>query len=213
MSTLPTLLETVRVRDGRAPLWYLHLRRLVASCRALGVPFPPAFTVPEGGADRVHRMEVGRHGVQVTEREPGATAPVALRVSAVRHPGYPHKTTHRAAFAEALEGARAAGADDALLLTPAGLVAEATIWCLYWWEGDTLAAPALGLGVLPGVSRMRIEELAGPVAERRVTAAELAGRSLFLSNAVRGIVEVAALDGRPVPVHPGTGRLRERFWP
>ncbi len=213
MTTIPTLIETVRVRGGRAPLWYLHLRRLVSSCRALGVPFPPAFTVPEGGADRVHRLEVGSHGVRLTEREPGPTAPVRLQVSAVPHPGYPHKTTARDSFAAALAQARAAGADDALLLTTTGLVAEATIWCLFWWEGDTLAAPALGLGVLPGVSRARLEELAGPVAERRVRPAELAGQPLFLANAVRGIVEVAALDGRPVPVHPGTGRLRERFWP
>jgi branched-subunit amino acid aminotransferase/4-amino-4-deoxychorismate lyase len=31
-----TLIETVRVRNGVAPLWELHLQRLVASCRALG---------------------------------------------------------------------------------------------------------------------------------------------------------------------------------
>lgn len=213
MTPIPTLIETVRVRGGRAPLWYLHLRRLVASCRALGVPFPPALAVPEGGADRVHRLEVGPRGVQVSEREPGPSTPVRLLASAVPHPGYPHKTTARTAFTAALDQARAAGADDALLLTSTGLVAEAAIWCLFWWEGDVLAAPALDLGVLPGVSRIRIEELAGPVAERRVTPAALAGRPLFLANAVRGIVEVAALDGRPVPVHPGTGRLRERFWP
>ena len=34
------LIETVRIRDGVAPLWYLHLRRLAESCRALGIPLP-----------------------------------------------------------------------------------------------------------------------------------------------------------------------------
>ncbi|MFL5521897.1 MAG: aminotransferase class IV, partial [Gemmatimonadales bacterium] len=77
MTRMPTLIETVRVRDGRAPLWYLHLRRLVESCRALGVPFPPAFEVPTG-ADRVHRIAVGAKGLQVTERPVGSTAPVWL---------------------------------------------------------------------------------------------------------------------------------------
>ena len=213
MTAPPTLIETVRIRNGAAPLWGLHLRRLVASCRALGVPFPTSFAVPGGGPDRVHRLEVGPRGMTVSEREAGSARPVHLRTSSVPHPGYPHKTTDRAAFARALEEARAAGGDDALLLTRRGEVAEATIWSLFWWEGDRLAAPALDLGILPGVSRMRVEELQGPVAGRRVPVAALAGCPLFLSNAVRGIVEVATFDGGPVPFHPGTAPLRERFWP
>ena len=35
-----TLIETIRVRQGAAPLWYLHLRRLAVSCKALGIPLP-----------------------------------------------------------------------------------------------------------------------------------------------------------------------------
>lgn len=213
MTAQPTLIETVRVRNGQAPLWGLHLRRLVSSCRALGVPFPTSFSVPAGGPDRVHRLEVGRRGMTVGEREVGSAHPVHLRTSSVPHPGYPHKTTDRAAFARAMEEARSAGGDDALLLTRRGEVAEATIWCLFWWEGDRLVAPALDLGILAGVSRLRIEELQGPVVERRVPVAALAGCPLFLSNAVRGIVAVATFDGESVPFHPGTAPLRERFWP
>ena len=37
---MDTLIETVRLRNGAAPLWYLHVRRLATSCRALGVPIP-----------------------------------------------------------------------------------------------------------------------------------------------------------------------------
>ena len=208
-----SLLETVRVRNGTAPLWYLHLRRLVTSCRALGIPFPGTFEVPSGGPDRVHRIEVGPRGVEVTQRVLGSDAPVRLLTSTVLHPGYPHKTTERAAFAAAAEEARSAGGDDALLLTGAGEVAEATIWCVFWWEGDRLAAPARDLGILPGVSRARIEEIAGALVAKRAGRGELVGRSVFLSNAVRGIVEVLTLDGLPVPPHPGTAALRARFWP
>lgn len=207
------LIETIRLQNGVAPLWHLHLRRLVTSCRALGIPFPGSFEVPSGGSDRVHRIKVGARGVSVTQREVGPDDPVRLFTSSVPHPGYPHKTTERTAFEKARVEARRAGADDALLLTDAGLVAEATIWCLYWWEGDRVAAPSLELGILPGVSRMRIEELAGPLLTRRLTRGDLGGCSLFLSNAVRGIVEVAALDGVPVPRHAGTQGLRARFWP
>ena len=72
MSFIPTLIETIRIRNGVAPLWYLHLRRLSESCRALGVPFPLRMDVPSGGPDRVVRLEVGPRGMVVTERPFGA---------------------------------------------------------------------------------------------------------------------------------------------
>src|SRR5919108_1562357 len=100
------LIETIRIRDGAAPLWYLHLRRLVASCRALGVPLPRELITPAGGDDRVYRLEVGMRGVEVSERPVGSTAPVRLIVSRVMHRPYPHKTTDRAQFDEALAEAR-----------------------------------------------------------------------------------------------------------
>ena len=212
MTRIPTLIETVRVREGRAPLWHLHLRRLVESCRALGVPFPPAFEVP-AGADRVHRIAVGPKGLQVTERPVGSTAPVWLVTARTPHRPYPHKTTARDAFDAAAAEAMEARAGDAVLLTARGEVAECTIWSLLWWEGDRLAGPPLSLGVLRSVSRMRLEELAGPLLERAVPRAALAGRSLLVANAVRGVVPVARLDGAEVPQEARTEALAARFWP
>lgn len=212
MSATPSLIETVRVRRGSAPLWPLHLRRLEASCRALGVPFPTDMVEPQGGADRAYRLEVGAKGASATERAVGHASPVRLVTGRLVHRSYPHKTTDRDLFSAALDEARAVGADDALLLTAKREVAEAAIWCVFWWEGDRLCAPALELGVLPGVSRRRIEELAGPAAERRLPRAALSGLPLFVSNAVRGIVEVAELDGTAVPRHAGTEFLQRRFW-
>jgi len=72
-----SLIETVRIRNGVAPLWYLHLRRLAASCRALGVPLPGDLPAPSDGLDRVHRLEVGPRGPEVTERPVGADTPVS----------------------------------------------------------------------------------------------------------------------------------------
>jgi branched-subunit amino acid aminotransferase/4-amino-4-deoxychorismate lyase len=210
---LPGLIETMRVRQGAAPLVSLHVRRLSYACQALGIPFPRSLDLPEGGADRVHRLEVDRDGVRTSERPVGPTLPVGLVTVSMPHPGYPHKTTERGAFELAAAEALAAGADDALLLTRAGEVAEATIWGLFWWEGEALCAPSLELGVLPGVARARLSELVGEVIERRVRLAELAGRPLFVANAARGIVPVAALDGRPVPPAEATAALAERFWP
>jgi branched-subunit amino acid aminotransferase/4-amino-4-deoxychorismate lyase len=209
----PSLIETVRIRNGVAPLWYLHLRRLATSCKALGVPLPGELLTPGGGADRIHRLEVGPQGVEVGERPVGSTAPVSLAVATVVHRPYPHKTTERAQFDRALEEAGVAGADDAILLTAGGYVAECAIWGLFWWEDGRLCAPALDLGVLPGVARARLQEMAGGLVERRASPAELEGRSLFVANAARGVVPVARLGGRPVSQDPGTSRVSGSFWP
>lgn len=209
---MPSLIETVRIRDGVAPLWYLHLRRLASSCKALGVPLPGELPTPSGGADRVHRLEVGPRGLDVSERPVGGTEPVSLVRARVVHRPYPHKTTERGQFERALKQARAAGADDAVLLTERGHVAECAIWGVFWWEGDRLCAPALELGVLPGVARARLAELAGEISERRATPAEIEGRSLFLANSVRGVVPLASFEGRPVPQNQGTSRLSGSFW-
>lgn len=176
------------------------------------MPFPTHLEVPAGGDDRVHRMEVGPRGLTRGERAVGPVTPVRLMTSSVPHPGYPHKVAARDAFQRAAELARVAGADDALLLSPEGFVAEATIWCLFWWEPEGVAAPSLDLRILPGVSRSRIEELAGPVRGCRVVPRTLAGRALWLANAARGIVEVQSLDGVRVPPDPRTAALAGRFW-
>ena len=127
------LIETVRIRGGVAPLWYLHLRRLAGSCKALGIPLPGELPTPSGGADRVHRIQVGARGATVSERPVGPADPVRLvTVSGVVHRPYPHKTTDRTQFAHALDQARTRGADDGVLLAEGGWVAEAGIWSLFW---------------------------------------------------------------------------------
>ena len=211
--TPPALIETMRIRNGEAPLWYLHLRRLAGSCKALGVPLPGVLEVPKGGNDRVYRLEVGMRGMQVSERLAGPTTPVKLMVSRVAHHSYPYKTTDRAQFDRALDAARAAGVDDALLLTPGAFVAETAIWSVLWWDYEQLCGPAFELGILPGVGRARVTELVGKVEERRSTLKDIEGFPIFLVNAVRGVVPVATLDGVPVPQARETDALARRFWP
>src|SRR3954470_4384390 len=159
MRHTPALIETMRIRNGVAPLWYLHIRRLAASCKALGIPLPGELPPPEGGPDRVHWLEVGMRGVQGSERLVGSSDPVKLIVSRVAHHSYPYKTIDRAQFERALDTARGAEADDALLLTPGGFLAETAIYSVFWWENNKLCAPALDLGILPGVGRARVLEL------------------------------------------------------
>ena len=213
MRHTPALIETMRIRNGLAPLWYLHIRRLATSCKALGIPLPGELPPPEGGLDRTVRWEVGMRGVQESERLVETVERVKLIISRITHHPYPHKTTERAQFDRALDKARGAEADDALLLTPGGYLAETAIWSVFWWEGGKLCAPALELGILPGVGRARIMELAGPIEERRATWSEVRGLPLFLANAVRGVAKVSAVQDDPVPSAQQTDDLAAHFWP
>jgi branched-subunit amino acid aminotransferase/4-amino-4-deoxychorismate lyase len=174
---------------------------------------PGVLDVPKGGNDRVYRLEVGMRGMQVSERLVGPTTPVKLVVSKVAHHSYPYKTTDRAQFDRAGDAARAAGADDALLLTPGGFVAETAIWSVLWWDDDQLCGPPFEFGILPGVGRARVTELVGRVEERQSTLRDIEGQPLVLVNAVRGVVPVATLAGVALPQSRETDALARRFWP
>lgn len=207
----PHLIETVRVIHGATPLWSYHLARIERGCAALGRPFP-TLVPPHGGPDRICRYEITEDGVKVSERDVGPVRPVRLMTAKTKHQPYPFKTTDRGCFNAAGREATDARMDDAILVTPEGWVAEGTIWSLCWWEIGVLCAPALSLGVLPGIGRARLAELRRHVGERRVTRRALTGVSVFLVNAARGVVEVDSWDGDRVPGHPETASLAQKFF-
>ncbi len=211
--------ETIRVRAGRAPLLGRHAARLTAACSALGLPLPEpslAEAVTRQGSmlQGVVRVEVSARGTTVTTRDLPPLGPLAVIVAATPHVPYPRKVTSRVPFEAALAEARAVkeGADDAVLVTPGGLVAEGTTWNIFWWETDGPATPPLSLGVLPGVARGRVMELVA-TSERECAPGDLVGRGLFATNAIRGVVAIERLNGVPVPHDSRTTQLADRFWP
>jgi branched-subunit amino acid aminotransferase/4-amino-4-deoxychorismate lyase len=206
------LIETVRVRNGTTPLWSHHLARVQRGCAALGRAFP-TLVPPSGGPDRVCRYEITEDGVKVSERDPGPSRPLRLITAKTPHRPYPHKVAERSWFDAAAMEASDARVDDAVLLTPEGWVAEATLWSLCWWEMGLLCAPAVTLGILPGVGRARVTQIRHHLVERKVTRRALTGVSVFLVNSARGVVEVESWDGDRVPPHPETARLAAQFWP
>ncbi len=199
------LLETVRVKGGKAPLWPYHLVRLARSAKAVGLPIP-TLVAPAGGADRVLRYAIRPDGFSLVERATESTTPVKLGVASVPHSPYLHKTDDRAQFDRTLADAVGRGEEDAILLDQ-GSVAECAIWSCFWWVGPKLVAPPLGIGILPSVARARLNELAGGIVEGLVTPAEFRARGGFLANAARGVVGVEG-----VVELPGTVFLRTRFW-
>lgn len=209
-----SLLETVRVRSGRVPLWSLHMERLQRSAAALGYVVPSEPEAPCGGRDRICRLEFASRGrVLVTTRQVEEIAGLRLRTAPVPHRGYRHKTTHREWLDAARLAAATDGADDALFLTEKGDVAESSIWSLFWWEDGHLAAPPLELGILPGVARARLAVLVGGLTESGLAGSELPRCSGFAANAARGIVPIRELDGVQVVPERATAALAEAFWP
>ena len=211
------LIETIRARQGRVPWLAWHLERLHAAIRSLGLSQPAGdlaelIRIAAGSGDRVVRLELRAGHAEIATRDMHSTGPVGVVVSSEVHQPYPHKTTGRQQFGRALAEARRKGYDDALLLTAEGHVAEGTAWNVFWWDNGALCTPAEELGVLPGVGRRRVAELV-PVREERAPLAALTGRSLFLTNAVRGIEPIRALDGMAVPPDPRTAELAAAFWP
>ena len=202
---MTVLIETVRVKGGKAPLWPYHLVRLARSAKALGITVP-TMVAPSGGIDRVMRYAVKSGGFTLLEREVGPITAVTLGVAPAGYKPYPHKVEERGQFDQALEGAREAGVDDLLLLAE-GAVAECAIWSCFWWEGSRLAAPPLSLGVLPGVARARLAELSGGLLEAKVPVEQFRAKGGFVANAARGVVGVVG-----VAEAPGTVFLRTRFW-
>ena len=212
------LIETMRARGGRLPFLERHLGRLQRSLAALGLGAPGGdlaalARAAVGEGDGVVRIEVRDGRAAVTTGPVPSVDPPSVIIAAVPHAPYPHKTTARDRFEEAHAEAQRAGADDALLVTASGHVAEGTVWSLFWWDGDRLCTPAADLGVLPGVGRARVMELIEVTEVVEGVEVVEAGRSLFLVNAVRGIVPLASLEGRAVPADARTTELSRRFWP
>jgi len=119
----------------------------------------------------------------------------------------------------AKQEARRQGADDALLLNAAGLVAEASVANVFAVTHGGLATPPPCDGALAGLTRAGVLELA---AELGIPAQEhslgrydlLAADEVFLTGSGAGIVPVRSLDGQRIgAASPGplTARILEAF--
>jgi branched-chain amino acid aminotransferase len=103
--------------------------------------------------------------------------------------------------------ANAAGAGDALMLDPAGLVAEASSTNVFAVEGRRLRTPPT-IASLAGITRGTVLELAPgvglePVVEALEPGDLYAADEVFLTGTGAGIVAVGAIDGRTLPAAPG----------
>lgn len=112
-----------------------------------------------------------------------------------------------------------AGADDAIMLDSGGFVAEATGMNLFVWKNDALYTPAPYAGLLRGVTRDTIIEIAGEagyrVVETMLNRYDLyTANEAFLTGTAAEVAPIRQVDGRIIgegKAGPVTKDLRARF--
>lgn len=200
------LIETMRCEDGRVALLDGHLARMGASAAYFGFPWDRGRiegavheavrgAVAESGGDARLRLLLGADGSPTVARGP-LPPPKEFRVGWAPHPVNAadvflyHKTTQRAVY----DGARAAAPDcDAVLLTNTeGAVTEACIANVVAEIDGVRYTPPLACGLLGGVMREHLLAQ-GALTTRRLTRADIeAADRVWLINALRGWIPVAA---------------------
>lgn len=212
--------ETLGAVGGELPFWDLHMARLTFAAGQLGLAFDPPFDLEaralallaSHGHDVVRiTFEPGRAGVPefdlATRARPTSEVVVLHRVSVAGEfagPAVGFKSTSRELYDRALAEARAAGADDAVLIDQRGRVLETSTANLFVAVGDELCTPPLDGAILPGIARaVLLDGLAAagrPVVERDVSLEELVGaEQIWVTNAVHG-PRPAALTGGQQPL-------------
>ncbi|WP_211225460.1 aminotransferase class IV [Amycolatopsis nigrescens] len=220
------LLEHGRMR-GLEP----HRRRFAAGCADAGGPEPSEVDdfwqaavarLPRAGTwfPRVE-LVAAPGGAQLRLRVRPAPARTEQVVVWVHGEGDPRAVPRRKGpdldrLGELRHRAVEAGANEALLTTGSGYVLEAATSSVLWWEGDQLCLPDPSWRVLPSVTVALIRQAA---AERGITVrssrrrlSELAGREVWLANALHGIRPVTAWAGSDVPAGPAVRAPSWRRW-
>lgn len=204
------VLETVLIEDGRIRLLHRHLLRLrragasanqIEAVRALARTWSRTATEPT-----VVRFDVTPDAmVSSAARAPASTDPVRLVTVGGYDPDDRAREQKRASRGWAIdaesEAARHDGAEP-LLVSADGRIGETTRASLFLIDHAGRIATPPAHGILPGVTRSWVVD-AGADEDRPLHVEDLtAVRAAFITSAGRGVVPVAAIDGRPL-VHDG----------
>ncbi len=224
------LFETVLFKAGRPILWEAHIQRLSRACAVIGLAEPDPMLLAREAAKALAAagLDVVRAAVRLSwtagsggrglERTPLAKprlivtaaptqrpdAPAILALSAIRRnetsPTSRLKTLAYLDNVLAREAARAAGANEALMLNGRGELACCAAANLFWLKGDRLFTPALDCGALDGIMRAQVLAAAPALGlepiEIRAGVQALDGAAVFITNSLIGVRPAVSLDGR-----------------
>jgi len=151
---------------------------------------------------------------------PAPDRPLAARIVSIRrNEGSPSAQLKTLGYLDnvlALAEAAALGADEAILCNNHGNVACASRANLFLVRGGALMTPLLADGVLPGITRRIVIELARAfaidVVERSIAPeALMQGDGVFMTNSLLGIVPLAAINDRAIAASPLIKRLTDAY--
>ena len=231
--------ETIKVNGGHPVFLADHHARLSASARALDLPHSLDLATLR---DHLQRVIVANHltdGSAKVVLFHNDTAPTSELIC-TSEKLYPadtydrgfrlrtvfsgertgslcdHKTLNYLVNIRAKRAAVAAGFDEPLFITPAGIVIEGATTNVFAVRGGVALTPALACGPLPGTARARVLALLGPnrVREGFITRTELDhADEIFVTNALLGVMPVSRCDGRALDLNrtPLTGALADAY--
>ena len=226
--------ETIRVYRGKPFKLAEHLERLAASATRIGLPAVNRLELEEltqqaldasGTPDSVLRLiwtptpaavvivtELADHYEDLRMR--GQTL-ISLRGIRAEEPWMLPgvKSTSYAVNMAAEAEAQRRGADDAVFVDASGIVLEGPTTNIWWRRERMLFTPSLDLGILAGVTRATVIELAGAtgydVEEGTYDLEELqAADEAFTSSSVREVMPVTELDGGAIGRGPAADELQ-----
>ncbi len=175
-------------------------------------------TVSAGEGDMMPDPSTSRHPtVLITVRTLTPLPPqkyesgfTAIRSSLCRNSRSPLSRLKSTCYVEnilARMGARAAGCDEAIMLNEQGYLAEGSTTNIFLVNNGDLITPSLESGVLPGITREAVLEIARAAniktLERQVALEELleAGEA-FVTNSILELMPLTWFEGKPI----GTGK-------
>jgi branched-chain amino acid aminotransferase len=227
------LFETMRLTNGRIFRLTAHLDRLRRSARRIGLACPEPLEAAIAATIRANNVVEGSvrltlsrgrspSGLRIVDGEPptivisvrpytadlsqtrdGVHAIIASgcvnergRAAGLKHLGYLEAIL-------AQREADAAGADEAILLDTRGNLAETAAANIFLAVDGELLTPSLQSGILPGITRALVLELA---AGAEIAAREQSLRlevlqkaqEAFVTSSLRGVVPLVSVNGRPV---------------
>ncbi len=112
--------------------------------------------------------------------------------------------------------AKEAGADEGILLNHNGFLTEGTVSNLFFVKSQLLCTPSTASGILEGVSRKVVLEIANeegiPVKEGLFPSEDLVAASeIFMTNTTYEVMPVSRVDQQTVQTGPITRRIRQAF--
>lgn len=238
------LFETILVHEGRPAFLKLHLDRLAASARELGLPLPSEEELLKGVEEVIRAGNIVYGVVRLTVTAgPAVGPPGSVAAPRPRHPyreedyrrGWRavlvpwrrcaqnpvcrHKTLNFAENMLARRWAGSSGYDEGLFVNTNGYLTEGTVTNLFMFRDQRLFTPPLADGLLPGVVRRVVIELAReagiPVMETSLLPEDLfKSREAFLTNSLLGLMPLVEIErdsvggGLPGPL---TSHLRRLY--